>query len=194
MWTIGVGHTAGAGSPDPRTMPKGVEVPVAELIELFRRDLAKFEADVAKSVKVLLAEHEFDALVSMHFNKGAIARASFVEALNCGDRASAAKRIMNLRKPPEIIPRRTAEMMLFRDERYSADGRCSIYPANARGQVQWKKGKRVDMALLPKGPPVKQQATLKPDAKAKPVPVVVVGDEPAAPGDTVVVAPEPEAW
>lgn len=45
---IGVGHTA-AGDPQPT---KGLTLTPAEAIDLFRRDLAKYERHVAEAVKV----------------------------------------------------------------------------------------------------------------------------------------------
>ncbi|HWL05881.1 MAG TPA: glycoside hydrolase family protein [Xanthobacteraceae bacterium] len=149
VWTYGVGHTAGARAPDPAKLPKGVAAPLAELIDLFRRDLAKYEAEVQKTVKVPLKQHEFDALVSFHFNTGAIGRASFVKKLNAGDRPGAAKGMLDWRKPPEILDRRKAEQLLFRDGVYSnCDGMVPVYPATAAGAVQWGKGKRVSVAGL----------------------------------------------
>lgn len=153
VWTIGVGHTASAGKPNPQTMEKGVQVPVEDMIALFRADLAKFEDGVNKAVKVPLAQHEFDALVSFHFNTGAIGRASLVDKLNAGDRRGAAAGFMLWKKPAEIIKRRTAEMKLFRDGKYSNDGKCRIIPADKFGNVQWGSSKRVSVASLiaPKG-------------------------------------------
>lgn len=149
VWTYGVGHTAAAGGSDPVKLPKGVAAPVADLIELFRRDLVKYEAAVNKAVKVPLKQHEFDALVSFHFNTGGIARASFVKKLNAGDRAGAAAGMLAWRKPPEILGRRKAEQLLFREGVYSnRDGMVTVYPATAAGTVQWSKGRRVPVAGL----------------------------------------------
>lgn len=171
VWTVGVGHTSGAGKPNPQTMDKGVEVPIADLIGLFRRDLAKFEDGVNKAVTVPLAQHEFDALVSFHFNTGAIAKASFVKKLNAGDRSGAAVGMLEWKKPAEIIKRRTAEMKLFRDGKYSNDGKCSIYPADKFGAVQWGSGRRVSVASLvkPAAPPSEPPpSTVRVEPIAKP--------------------------
>lgn len=143
VWTVGVGHTKGAGAPDPDAMPKGVQRPVAEMVDLFRRDLLEYEADVRAAVKTALKQHQFDALVSFHFNTGAVGRANFVKLLNAGDLVGAAKGFMDWKKPAEIIGRRRAEQALFRDGVYSADGKVTVYPASASGAVQWGKGKRV---------------------------------------------------
>lgn len=148
VWTIGVGHTKAAGSPDPAALPKGVARPVAEMIALFEVDLSKYEAEVRRAVTIDLRQHEFDALVSFHFNTGAIGRASLVKLLNDGDRVGAARGFMSWSKPPEIVERRRKEQALFRDGRYSHDGKASVYPASASGSVQWGKGKRVPVMDL----------------------------------------------
>lgn len=88
-------------------------------------------------MKVALKQHQFDALVSFHFNTGAIGRASFVKLLNAGDLVGAAKGFMDWKKPAEIIGRRRAEQALFRDGVYGADGKVTAYPASASGSVQW---------------------------------------------------------
>lgn len=165
VWTIGVGHTASAGKPNPQTMEKGVQVPVGDMIELFRTDLAKFEDGVNKAVKVPLAQHEFDALVSFHFNTGAIGRASFVKKLNAGDRLGAANGMLEWKKPAEIIPRRTKEMKLFRDGKYSNNGKCRIIPADKFGRVQWDSDRYVSVTSL-----IAPREVPTPAAKPDPVP------------------------
>lgn len=167
VFTIGVGHTASAGKPNPQTMPKGVEVPIPELIALFRADLAKYEADVDAAVTIPLRQHEFDALVSFHFNTGAIKKASLVKKLNAGDRIGAAAGMLEWKKPAEVIKRRTAEMKLFRDGKYSNDGKCTIYPANKFGAVQWASGRRVAVASLI-SQPVPQGGVIYPPEPAPP--------------------------
>jgi lysozyme len=103
VWTYGVGHTAAAGFPDPAKLPREdtrgwnaarVEDELISALRLFDDDLDKYEARVEKAIKVPLKQHEFDALVSFHFNTGAIGRASFVRKLNAGDRRGAADGMM----------------------------------------------------------------------------------------------------
>lgn len=148
IWTVGVGHTAGAGAPNPATLPKGKPIPMDEVFEIFARDLAKFERRVNKAVKVPVAQHEFDALVSFDFNTGGIDRATLVKHLNAGDRDRAATAFMNWRKPPEIIDRRTKEMELFRRGTYSANGEVPVYPADRQGRVLWRKGRTVNAGTI----------------------------------------------
>jgi lysozyme len=122
VWTFGIGHTAAAGPPDPARMPRGMpaytQAGIREVFRLFQADLAACEAEVLRAVKVPLAPHEFDALVSFHYNTGAIARATLTKALNAGTRVAAADAFLNGRRPAAIIPRREAERDLFRHGRY----------------------------------------------------------------------------
>jgi lysozyme len=112
VWTVGVGHTAACGAPIPGP---GVRITAAEADACLKRDLAKFEGAVNRAVKVPLADHEFDALVSLCFNigEGAFARSTVVKKLNAGDKPGAAKAIMLWNKPPEIIGRRKSEQVQF---------------------------------------------------------------------------------
>jgi lysozyme len=150
VWTIGIGHTAAAGPPNPKGhRPLTIE----EAMSLFGQDIEKFEADVCRAVKVDLAQHEFDALVSFHFNTGAIGKAKLVKLLNSGDRAGAAAAFLNYSRPKEIISRRTREMDLFLKGRYG-DGTASILDANARGRINWKSIRPVNVleAMLKAAP------------------------------------------
>jgi lysozyme len=140
VWTIGIGHTAAAGAPNPQ----GVQaMTVAEAMALFRRDVAKYEREVLSAVKVPLAQHEFDALVSFHYNTGGIAKAKLTAALNRGDRAGAAAGFMGWLKPPEIEGRRRAEQTLFAKGTYG-DGFASVYTATD-GNVNRSSAKRINV-------------------------------------------------
>src|ERR1700752_4092755 len=74
VWTIGVGHTKHAGPPDPKGFEG--EMSIADVVELFRKDIVAYSNAVNAAVKVDVSQAEFDALVSFHFNTGAIKRAS----------------------------------------------------------------------------------------------------------------------
>jgi lysozyme len=108
VWTFGIGHTAAAGPPDPATMPRGMpadlDAGIREAFRVFRADLARYEAAVLRAVKVPLAPHEFDALVSFHYNTGGIAKAALTRHLNAGNRVAAADAFLNWRRPASIIP------------------------------------------------------------------------------------------
>lgn len=146
VWTVGIGHTASAGAPDPKIDRREFSIP--EIMDIFTRDIARFEARVNRAFKVKLKQHEFDAAVSFDFNTGGIFRASWVKDINAGNRAAAAKAFMRWRKPPEIIPRRQRECDLFFKGRYASGGLATVYPASPGGQVLWRRGRQVDVGAL----------------------------------------------
>ena len=142
VWTFGVGHTAAAGAPDPGRLPRGMpadlEAGIREALGLFRVDLACYEAAVLRAVTVPLEPHEFDALVSFHYNTGAIARAALTRHLNVGERAAAGAAFMNWLRPASLRSRREAERDLFLHGRYS-DGPIPVWAADADGRVDFSR-------------------------------------------------------
>lgn len=148
IWTVGVGHTAGAGAPDPKDLPRAYAQPMARIMDIFARDLAKFEARVNRYVRVPLEQHEFDALVSFDFNTGGIHRARLTGLLNAGNRQGAAEAFMGWTRPKEIIGRRKLEQKLFRTGQYHANGRATVYHADASGRILWRSGRTVDVLTL----------------------------------------------
>lgn len=146
VWTVGIGHTASAGYPNPAKDRR--EYTIAEVMDIFARDIAKFEARVNRAFKVPLKQHEFDAAVSFDFNTGGIHKASWVKDINAGNRAAAKSAFMRWRKPPEIIPRRQKECDLFFHRKYSSGGMANVYPASPGGKVLWSQGKRKNIQAL----------------------------------------------
>lgn len=139
VWTIGVGHTVGAGQPDPakmsKAMPADINGKVAEMVKLFADDLRKYEDRVNDAVKVPLEQHEFDALVSFDFNTGGIYKARLTKSLNRGDRSAAARQFMGWLKPEAIRGRRTAEMRLFETGEYPRH-KTPVYGTNGKGGLR----------------------------------------------------------
>lgn len=142
VWTFGIGHTAAAGPPDPARMPRGMpadlDAGIREAFRIFRADLAAYEAEVRRAVKVSLEPHEFDALVSFHYNTGAIARATLTKALNAGNRVAAADAFLNWRRPAAILLRREAERDLFRHGRYPG-GTIPVWSVDRGGRVDFSR-------------------------------------------------------
>ena len=139
VWTVGIGHTANAGKPDPGQEDYR-EFSMSEIMEIFARDIEKFEARVRKVFGRNLKQEQFDAAVSFDFNTGGIHRATWAKLFNQGKDAEARKAFMAWSKPPEIIPRREKERDLFFDGKYSCDGMVNVYPATCDGAVLWKQG------------------------------------------------------
>ncbi|RJL22148.1 lysozyme [Paracoccus siganidrum] len=171
VWTFGIGHTAAAGAPDPATMPRGMpadlDAGIREASRVFRSDLARYEAEVLRAVKVPLQPHEFDALVSFHYNTGGIAKAALTRHLNAGDRAAAAAAFMGWLKPAAIRPRREAERDLFATGRYPT-GTIPVWSVDRDGRVDFSRPIRrltedEALALLrPTSAPVPTQTIVAP--------------------------------
>jgi len=139
-WTFGIGHTAAAGLPDPAEMPRGlpkdVDAAIREAFRVFREDIRIYEAEVRRAVTVPLKPHEFDALVSFHYNTGGIARAVLTRHLNTGNPTAAANAFLYWRRPASVLPRREAERDLFRYGRYPT-GPIPIWGVDAHGRVDF---------------------------------------------------------
>lgn len=107
VWTIGYGSTKGVTA--------GMTITQAQAGELLARDIDEHAAPILAAVKVPLADHERDALVSIAFNigVGGFKGSTFLKRLNAGDRRGCAEAIMMWKKPPEIVTRRTAERDQF---------------------------------------------------------------------------------
>jgi lysozyme len=142
VWTFGIGHTVAAGAPDPARMPRGMpadlDAGVREALRLFQADLARHEAEVLRAVTVPVAPHELDALVSFHYNTGAIARAALTTALNAGDRAASGTAFMNWLRPASLRARREAERDLFLHGRYPV-GPIPVWAADVDGRVDFSR-------------------------------------------------------
>lgn len=109
--TIGVGHTSAAGPPD---VQMGMTITDQQCDEILMRDLGKFEAVLDDALEVPVADHEYDALLSIMFNVGQqFATSTAIKRLNAGDRPGCADAIMMWNKPPEIIGRRKTEQRQF---------------------------------------------------------------------------------
>ena len=84
VWSCGWGCTEGVG---PNT-----QWTIEEATDALRREMAKHEANIIRTVKVPLTQGQFDALVSLCYNigVGALSKSSLVKHLNAGDYARAA--------------------------------------------------------------------------------------------------------
>ena len=146
IWTFGIGHTAMSGAPDPakmeRGMPDDVDAAIRYAVSLFQKHIQKYEQEVARAVKVPLQQHEFDALVSFHFNTGAIFKASATDALNRGDKDDAARRLTLYNKGrvngqlvqlEGLVRRREEERRMFLFGEYPTEG-ITIWKVNANNK------------------------------------------------------------
>lgn len=147
VWTYGIGHAETSGlQPNPRLMPRGmpsdIDAAIVHSIDLFKARIKVYEDAVNRAVKVPLKQHEFDALVSFHFNTGAISKASGTKALNQGNKADAWRRysLYNKSKGPGgklvvnrgLVNRRAAEGELFLHGKYRS-GSIPVYSVSRNG-------------------------------------------------------------
>jgi lysozyme len=87
--TIGWGHVI---LPDEDDLFKGITEKKAE--EIFRKDLAPRERQVAALVKVPLTQGQFDALVAWEFNTGGLVKSTLLRRLNEGNYAAVPQQMM----------------------------------------------------------------------------------------------------
>lgn len=125
VWTIGYGHT-GLKHKDG-TVKKGRKITQEEADLLLFQDLnTKYAPDVRRLVTVPLAQHEFDALVSFHFNTGALGKSTLLRKLNAGDKKGAAEQFLRWTRgggevQPGLVRRRKAEQYLFNTGRLALE-------------------------------------------------------------------------
>lgn len=112
VWTIGYGTTAG--------VKPGQAITKERAEELLREDVARFEAQVLRLVKVPLTQGQFDALTSFVYNLGAgnLSNSTLLRVLNAGDYSGAAAQFDRWDKAggkvlPGLVRRRAAERALF---------------------------------------------------------------------------------
>lgn len=112
IWTIGYGST--------RDVQPGQVITEQEAEALLKRDADVFQKGVASLVKVVLAPHRFDALVSLAFNIGldAFGNSTLLKLLNAGDYDGAADQFLRWNKArgkvlPGLTRRRQAERRMF---------------------------------------------------------------------------------
>jgi lysozyme len=115
--TIGYGHTNAAGPPH---ISIGDVFTKAQADEVLSNDLHKVEDQVTSLVKVPLNQNQFDALVSFHFNTGALGHSSALTLLNESKYTEAADHLLLYNKSGNplhvtagLVRRRAAERTLF---------------------------------------------------------------------------------
>ena len=89
VWTIGYGHTAEAGPPEPKANMKITE---KEANDILTRDLGQYERAVTKAISVAPTSNQFAAMVSLCYNIGPtnFAKSSVVRRMNEGNSKAAA--------------------------------------------------------------------------------------------------------
>ena len=111
LLTIGVGHLI---KPDEQHLNTAT-LSDQEVKDLLKHDLKWCSEAVETSVKVPLAQNQFDALYSLCFNIGGTAfkNSTVVKRINAGDMKGAADAILMWNKPAVLENRRKRERALF---------------------------------------------------------------------------------
>lgn len=143
--TFGIGHTRFSGKPRPEDLPMGVDQPLDFIFNLFQEKIKSYVKEVNSALGVVVTQPQFDALVSFHYNTGAIKRATLTRFLNEGqDKHVIAHAFMMWTKNKELIPRRTAEARLFEYGVYKHHGEATVYQANIHGKIMYSTAKQIN--------------------------------------------------
>lgn len=149
VWTIGIGHTLGAGAPDPRAF-MNTGITIEQAMSIFATDLKKFEQLVLREVKVPLLQHEFDAIVHFVFNTGTLHTkngkpSQLLTKLNAGDKVGAfSTGFHGWLKPKELKGRRDKERNMALNGSYGA----TLVPIYRTANNKPKFWKHIDGAKL----------------------------------------------
>lgn len=129
LWTVGVGHVIDPahgrlkleerrGLPIPAGWDR--QVPMEEVDDILKKDLARFEQGVARLCPGPLTQGQFDALVSFSFNVGLgnLQRSTIRMKVNRGDFEGAAEAFLDWTKAggkvlKGLVNRRNDERALF---------------------------------------------------------------------------------
>ncbi len=112
-WTIGWGATG-------KDIGPGTQWTQAQCDARLEADLARYASDVSREIgDAPTSQAQFDALVSFHFNTGAIAKATLTRKHKAGDHAGAAREFDRWcraggRVMKGLVRRRAAESALYR--------------------------------------------------------------------------------
>ncbi|GGD57064.1 glycoside hydrolase family protein [Erythrobacter arachoides] len=121
-WTIGWGAT-GRDHVHSGRIARGTVWTQAQCDARLEADLARYAAEVAAALgNAPTSQGQFDALVSFHYNTGAIARATLTRRHKAGDHAGAAQEFARWchaggKVMRGLVRRRVAEASLYRDSR-----------------------------------------------------------------------------
>lgn len=159
--TIGWGHTSAAG--EPKVLPR-MKITQQEADDILARDLATFEAAVAKHITADLNENQFSACVSLCYNigPGNFAKSSVARFINAGRMADAADAFALWNRDDGkvlagLIKRRADEAALFLKE----DGKTEA-PAKA---IETPAGKPLSLSTTNIAAGVAAAATVSASAK-----------------------------
>lgn len=133
--TVGFGSTK-SDIPDLALWDWKKEITIEEAVRLYKTGLSKYVAAVNRTLtKLDIAQHKFDALVSICYNigEGGLAGSTFMRYINAGrSDQDVVKAIKMWNKPPEIVGRRQQECDLFVNGIYHSGGMVALTPVDTK--------------------------------------------------------------
>lgn len=137
VWTLGIGHTTGAGAPDPKNYI-GKKMSIEQIMAMFGKDLAVYEKIVNDNVKVPVLQNEFDSLVHFTYNIGGpnFKKSNLLKNLNAGKKLEAFdKGFHGWLKPAELKGRRDKERDMALSGKYGGTV-APLYTADKNGKTK----------------------------------------------------------
>lgn len=136
--TIGYGHTTAAGPPPVK---RGMVITEDECDKILSDDLRAVEREVEKFIRVPMTQPQFDALVSFHFNTGALARGTIDDKINAGHSALAMATLLlydhaDGRVMAGLTRRRKAERLMYEGAVQSAMKLAGAHVASGESMPQ----------------------------------------------------------
>ena len=119
--TVGIGHLIGYRNVTAQDKANWSGLTKQGALDLFKQDLSgKYEVGVKQLVKIPLTQSQYDAIVSFHYNTGALGKSNFLQSLN--ENKPNGDLMLHFKKPAEIISRRKDEVKLFNTGQYENKG------------------------------------------------------------------------
>jgi len=149
--TIGIGHTKGAGDPNPKDFI-GKTLSLVDILKIFDTDIKKYEGYINQYVKVKLTQNEFDALVHFVYNVGPtnFKRSKLLKNLNSNENKKLVFKtgFHGFLKQKELKSRRDKERDIALEGKYGSSYSLVIDKVNSKLQPVYSSGKKVDIAKL----------------------------------------------
>lgn len=148
VWTIGGGVTSFDGKRiNASTPPLTLDQALNQYKDKLQPYIDKVDSVTKLAQSKGLEQNQFDALVSFHYNTGAIGKATLTKVVNTDPQALARIKteFLKWKIPPEIIGRRTKEMLLYTTGKYSNNGKALVFPVNSKHKPVYSKGQSIDV-------------------------------------------------
>ncbi len=113
IWTVGVGHSAVAGTGS--SVHPGETITEAQALAILAGDIAPREAFMSHLLKRVPTQNQFDAMQSLMFNigNGAFHHSRVLSLFNAGEFHAAADAFLDFEHPSVLAGRRRAERAQF---------------------------------------------------------------------------------